>query len=819
MRSHRLALPLFAVTAWSLAEPVVARQQPTQPVATAVTLPATSDLSRLLDLVALRLSAQLDYDPVNPLLKGQQVTLRTPPAGASGGEASGSGMSDQELWATVSRLLVQRGLTTVRGPGSRSLTVVKLEDAGRLARIEPLMTTDAGANGAEGGVGTENDVVAGFRNQPVRLRHVSLKEAGDALRVVQRATVGVVGGSAGAPGGVGGAGGMSGASSGDLLLLSDISPRIDEQLAVLRQVDTAENATVVQGVAVGNVAPVQLAAVVMQLAAKRELVSGEKLPGEVIAAGGGGIGGPGTTAGGGTVAGGGGNGSVMIVAPRRVVERWKQLIALADQRETVVTQTYSPRLFSVKEVAALIQQIAGSVAAAGIGDERFRVITEEPTGSLIVTATPTQHEKIAALMARLDSVPGESRRPVRSFLIRNRQVSEFVETLQRLVSAGVLEGSVELGGPGNGSPSAAPPSGMGQTPPAGATTILPPGVTPMVPTLATQPAATRPLGGVARPTGGAAPLAITLTADESTNTLIAVGDGRVLDQLGVLIKALDVRQAQVMVEAVLVSLAEDDSVALGVELQKVITNGSTSVLLSSLFGIVPPTTGGGPFGGATPPALAGGTALVINPGDYSAVINALQKVSNGRTVSLPKMLVINNKEAVFNSVRQEPYAASFTAGNSSSPTTSFGGTQDAGTQMTVRPQISDGNTLLLDYNISISQFAGSAASANVPPPRQVTSVKSLATIPDGYTVVVGGLEAFSEGHNAEQVPLISQVPLIGELFKNQVNSKTKTKFYVFIHASVMRDASLESLRYASDVDAGSASLPTSWPKSAPQVVR
>jgi type II secretory pathway component GspD/PulD (secretin) len=127
--------------------------------------------------------------------------------------------------------------------------------------------------------------------------------------------------------------------------------------------------------------------------------------------------------------------------------------------------------------------------------------------------------------------------------------------------------------------------------------------------------------------------------------------------------------------------------------------------------------------------------------------------------------------------------------------------------------------LLLDYNISISQFAGTSANANLPPPRQVTSVQSLATIPDGYTVAVGGLEVTSDGTGADQVPFFGTLPVVGNLFKNQTISQSKSRFFVFIHASVMRDQSLEALRYASDVDAGAAGVPPSWPRSVPQVVR
>ena len=735
-----------------------------------LTIPPTSDLARLLDLVSLRLNMPIDYDPGNPLLKGKQVTLRV-------GSGPGAALSDDALWAVTSRLLVQNGMTSVRAPGSASLTIVRLEDAGRLARVE--LAVCAGDSPAKPGPA---EPTAGFLNQPVRLRFVSLKEAAETLRAVQRPGGGGAGGSAASPG-------PAAASSGDVLLLSDTAPRIDEQLALLRQLDTPDNATVMQVVSVQNVNPVQLAATVTQLAAKREAVSGEKLPGEVVA-----------TGGDGTASGSGAAGSVTIVAPTRVLDRWKQIIALSDQREPATTQTYSPRLFSVKEVGSLIQQIAGPGGKAN-GDDRFKLIVEEPTGSLIVTATPSQHERIAALMERLDAVPGEARRPVRSFVVRNRPVSEFVATLQRLISAGVLEASDPLSSQ----------AAAGATP-AMATNVPPQaGATPLVPNL--------PLPGPPRPSANGAQgsvsrsLVMTITADEATNTLIAIGDGRLLDQLDTLIKTLDVRQPQVMLEAILVSLSDSDSTSLGIELDQLTIAGSTRIRLASLFGLGLPAAavgGGGP---------QGGTAVVLDPGDFSVVVRALQKVSNGRTVSLPKVLVSNNQRAVFNSVLQQPYAASFVAGNASTPTTSYGGSSDAGTQLTIRPQIGDGGGLLLDYNISISQFAGTAADPNLPPPRQVTSVQSLATIPDGYTVAVGGLEVTSNGTGADQVPLLGSLPVLGNLFKNQSSSQSRSRFFVFIHASVMRDQSLEALRYASDIDAGAAGVPPSWPRSTPQVVR
>jgi type II secretory pathway component GspD/PulD (secretin) len=439
-----------------------------------------------------------------------------------------------------------------------------------------------------------------------------------------------------------------------------------------------------------------------------------------------------------------------------------------------------------------------------VADERFRVVTEEPTGSLIVTATPAQHEKIEALMARLDAVPGESRRPVRSFLVRNRPVNEFVATLQRLISAGVLEGASD--------PASSQVAGSGP-PPLGNNVPLAPGFTTTVPTL--QPPPIVPASRPASTAGGGLnkSLAITLTADEPTNTIIAVGDGRLLDQLDALVTKLDVRQAQVMLEAYIVAFSDSDKLSLGVELDQLGVTDGTRVRLASLFGL--PAVAG-TLGGA---AAQGGNALILSPGDFSVVIQAMQTLKNGRTLTLPQMLVCNNQRASLNAVNQAPYAASFTAGNAATPTTSYGGSSDAGTQVTVRPQIGDGGSLLLDYNISISAFTADPASSNLPPPRSVTSVQSLATIPDGYTVVVGGMQTQSEGSEINQVPLLGSIPGVGELFKTRSHSTSRQRFIVFIKATVMRDQTLESLRYVSDVDAAAASLPTSWPKSTPQVVR
>jgi len=746
-----------------------------------------------MDLCATQLKLALDYDA--PALRAAAVTLR--PTGPLDGKA---------LWALTNRSLLQRGLTTVAIAEMPGLSVVKVEEASKVARIEEPVELKPVDSGSElppskgDGAWTPR---AGFRNAVYKLKFISAKEAAEIVRsVLNRGSTAAA--DSKQPGGGSGVGPLGNDPS--LLLISDASVRLDEAEAILRRIDVVERATLSTEVPVQNLTPTQVAASVAQLVSKRDSVGGDKLIGEIVAA-------P-------------SNNSVIVIAPQRSLPSWKALIAQADRRDAVETLAYTPKVFAVRDVAALAQQI---VAGGGTNpDDRFKVVVEEPTGTLLVTATSAQHGKIRDLMERLDSVPGEARRPMRSFSVRNRSVTELMDVLQKMISAGALTadsdrpagagGGTGAGQPGSGlSPVALPsPSGTSASP--SANILLPATGGSM---------AGGPLGqnGISSggPTGAnrgnaATPLPITLTADPSTNTIIAIGDARLIAQLDGLLRTLDVRQPQVMLEVVLVTLSERDSLSLGVELQQLIRDGNTAVALSSLFGLST-VTGSGATTALRPSAASGFTGAVIRPGDFSAVVKALQSLGGGRAVSLPKVLVSNNQKSDFDSLVQEPYGVSFTQGNSTATNVTFGGTLDAGTKLSIKPQISEGDSLLLEYTISISSFGEQGRAGNLPPSRQVTTIQSMATVPDGHTVVVGGLESTNESNTTEQLPLVGSIPLIGELFKNQTRSKSRSRFFVLVKASVMRGQSLEALRNISAPMLDQSGIPDGWPSSEVQIIK
>src|SRR5690606_30851749 len=132
---------------------------------------------------------------------------------------------------------------------------------------------------------------------------------------------------------------------------------------------------------------------------------------------------------------------------------------------------------------------------------------------------------------------------------------------------------------------------------------------------------------------------LTLAADAGTNTLLAVGEPRLLGQVAGLIQQLDVRQPQVMLEVTVVSLNDAQSLERGVELQAREESGSVQGAVSSLFGLGSPDVNAGAIGaGGT-----GFTGVVLSPGDYSVLLQALETVNVGRSASRPKVLVNNNE--------------------------------------------------------------------------------------------------------------------------------------------------------------------------------
>ncbi|HYE63789.1 MAG TPA: secretin N-terminal domain-containing protein [Phycisphaerales bacterium] len=563
-----------------------------------------------------------------------------------------------------------------------------------------------------------------------------------------------------------------------MITLSDFTTRVRELEGLLERLDTPDALTLTPVQLKHTAAPVVVAAAT-QVNVKRESAGGRKLLGEVLV--------------------GSESGTVLVLAQPQSLQSWLDLIGQLDKREPLETVTYSPRYYSAKDIATLVQATANPVGAVGLTDDRFQTVIDDLTSSLIVTATAAQHERIAALMARIDSAE-QTPMPVRSFPVKNRPVVEVLGTLQQLIAAGALESDAA------GTSRAEVSAGSSQTTPRAPQ--LPPG------TSSAGSSTLLPQSGPrAQVTNTAQRPPLSLTADEPTNTLIAIGEPRLLSQLESLLVSLDVRQPQVMLEVQLVSLTESEALSLGAELERIGSIGNASARLSSLFGL---STGGA--AARTVGDAAGFTGAVLNPGEFSIIVRALETLNKGRSVSNPKVLVSNNEKAVFSSTLQQP-VQQLTRTGSNDSTFSYGGTENAGTTISVKPQIAQGDHLVLTYSIKLSSFVGASTTAGLPPPKQENAVDSVASIPDGHTVVVGGLDLITDSKGESRIPGIGAIPVLGELFKTRNNNDSRTRFFVFIKASVLRSTSFEDLKYISANEAEKARVSDGFPEVKPRVIR
>jgi type II secretory pathway component GspD/PulD (secretin) len=702
--------------------------------------------------VSSQLNIRIDYDP--RLISGA-VTVRDP-----------LGLSPTALWGFLNEQLSAREMTTVRTAESGGFSAVKMAVAAQATRAVSARTVEElhAALGPEPWPGFVV-VQSGVRN----------RKASSVAKALQA-------GSSRA----GSGGSVTQLAEADVIVIADLRARVEDTLRLLELLDRPIDA-VVSEYAARSLTPSMLVSQAKEIVTKRDAVSGEKTPGDLLALT--------------------GKPTVQIVAPESSIEYWRILLDGLDRVGTLVeTRTYAPKVFPAKDVARLIEQVVRDASpttapsspllpppgergpAPSASTDTWRLVIDDLTGSLIITATAAQHARIVELLDRLDATPADATQQVRVFAVKHRPVAQVAGALAELLDADSTAGTATI--PTTGSGASASP-GASSTPPSLPSPTLRPG-----------------------PGGPAAARTTRTSIDEGRNAIIMVADPRTIAQAESLLSVLDVAQPQVMVEVVLVSLSEGESTALGVELQKFGSLNGNAIQLASLFG----SSSGGP---TTTPGL-GFTGTLLNAGDFTAVIKAFEALNDGRSTSIPRVLVGNNEEATFSSVAQQP-TSTVSTNTTSTTVTGFGGFQDAGTTITVKPQIAEGDRLVLTYNVELSAFT-SNPTGGLPGARQENSVNSVVTIPDGHAIVVGGLDVTTETDDESRVPILGGIPLLGNLFKSRSTTSDRTRFFVLIRANVMRDTGFEDLKYVSGRTVERQGLDgvgveDGWPKVEPRVIR
>ncbi|MDV3240097.1 MAG: type II secretion system secretin GspD [Gammaproteobacteria bacterium] len=291
--------------------------------------------------------------------------------------------------------------------------------------------------------------------------------------------------------------------------------------------------------------------------------------------------------------------------------------------------------------------------------------------------------------------------------------------------------------------------------------------------------------------------AVTIQADENSNALVINAPPDVFRSLESVIRQLDIRRAQVHVEAVIAEISSDKAVELGIQWRATTDLTDTGVLGGTNF----TGTGSSINSVAQNPLATGdglslgyfeGTSTVFGTEflNLGALVRALASDSATNILSTPNLVTLDNQEAEIVVAQNVP----FVTGSFSSTGASEGATnpfqtiqrEDVGLTLKVKPQINEGDAIQLEIEQEISSVGEKADAVDIVTNKR--SIKTTVLVEDRQMIVLGGLLDDTLSENVQKVPLLGDLPVLGNLFKSRKSTKTKRNLMVFLQPSILRDA-------------------------------
>jgi general secretion pathway protein D len=523
-----------------------------------------------------------------------------------------------------------------------------------------------------------------------------------------------------------------------------------------------------------------------------------------------------------------GNNSLVITDYADNLRRLSKIIAALDAPATSDLDVIPIRNGIASDVANLVTRLMEPSAGGDAG--RVTVLADARTNSVVVRAPSAGRANMAkSLIAKLDQPTAELGN-IHVVYLKNADASRVAQTLRAVVSQdasavpvqqqGTAGGSIQSGtaggtGTGTGTGTATGTGGLGSQQQSSI------GAGGTGGTFAQQSQATAGGAGGGQGSGF-------IQADASTNSLIITAPEALYRNLRAVIDQLDVRRAQVYIEALVVEVNAAKASEFGVQwvglsgdqtspyrvgaLQSFATNSSNNIVnlaaakragLSATNGATLPTLGG----------LSIGLFRQINGQlGLGAIAHALETDGDTNILSTPNIITLDNELATIKVGQNIPIlTGSFTttASGSSNPFQTID-RKDIGLLLKVRPQISEGGTIKLAIYHENSGIDNSVTSAS----GIVTTVRAIENniiADDGQIIVLGGLISDSESHNEERVHGLGDIPVIGNLFKYRTRSRTKLNLMVFLRPVVVRSKeqndSISMDRYEYMRATGAASQP------------
>ena len=464
--------------------------------------------------------------------------------------------------------------------------------------------------------------------------------------------------------------------------------------------------------------------------------------------------------------------AIIISDIRSNINRMEDIIARMDQSAVKKTEIIKLKYGVATDVVEMLKTLEKSRAGEGAdANDEATIVADKRTNSVIVTADELSIERIESLIDYLD-IPLEQSGNVRVMYLEYADATEVSEVLTR-----VMQNISRLDDEATGRNRSANAAKS------------------------------------------------TIEADAGTNSLIITADTDEMAALEAVIARLDIRRAQVLVEAIIVEMEIVEGRELGLQWLFANDSGLYGSSISSSAAqqgrnatiaqaIIPEDSASEDIGvrelaGALSqvPGTTFGWGVVDQGLTMTTILNALESQGNANILSTPSLLTLDNEEAFITVGQQVPFVTgSYTnTGAANGVANPFQTIQreNVGVTLQVTPQINEGDSVVMDIVQEVSSISQQVLSAS----DVITNERKIETkvlAKDGDIIVLGGLVKDDVQDSQQGVPLLSDIPVLGRLFRSDVVSVTKSNLLVFIRSTIIRDdadlagATAEKYRYIRD---------------------
>ena len=479
------------------------------------------------------------------------------------------------------------------------------------------------------------------------------------------------------------------------------------------------------------------------------------------------------------------------------LRRIDKIIASLDVPPSGEAMVVTLKNASAIDLVPLLNKLVGAETATqgaqpGDAQQRVMIVADPRSNSVLVRSdNPGRAARLKAMIEQLDT-PQRAGGNMFIVYLRNADAARVAQTLRALLSGGG-----DIAQPVN------PPaqSMFGSQ----ITNIVSGSPPPTPPASAANPFTSGTGGG--GNTGN-----VTIQADVANNALVIMGPEPVYNNLRTIIDRLDVRRAQVFVDALIVEVTSDKAAQFGIQWQVLqgLNRQNVQGFGGTNFGapdsgnnIISGAVNLGSLGQGLNLGIINGTIAIPGLGvitNLALLIRSLEQDANANILSTPTLLTLDNEEARIIVGQNIPFVTGqyATTGNTSTvtPFQTFE-RHDVGVLLKVKPQITEGGTVRLNIYQEVSRVESVTTTTGIVLSKR--ALESNVIVDDKSIVVLGGLIQDSQTNGTDKLPVAGDIPFFGQLFRYDQRQRTKTNLLVFIKPTVVRNDSqgraLTSERY------------------------